>query len=218
MFKKFIVLILSVLYCQSLFSQDQWQWDVPVTDKQEKDFTIAVGGQVCGGLAFGSKPILYDIDFQSGLAYQLGGVVNLHFGRRKQGSPKGTGWIGAETGIMFGTRNIHSRSHPFTFRCLEIPVLAQIYPMPSLAIEAGATLVKIIKCSPDFYQFDDMVFQIGDLSGGDIVISLGTAYHLSNGLSFGLRYNQSTSNLAGNFDSKISFLTASIAFLFPIVK
>lgn len=217
MFKRFTLLLFTLLSCHLLFSQDQWVWDLP-TPTHEKGYSFAVGLKAGGGLSMGSDPTLYNIDINNGLAYQAGVALNLHFGRRHEQSPRGTGWIGAQVEVLFGSRDIRSYSRTLSLRCLEIPVLVQFYPTPSFAIEAGCTFVKTLKCVPEMLQLDDMVFQTGGISGGDIMITLGLAYQLSNGLSFGIRYNYGTSDVAGNFDCKTDSLLATIAYMFSIIK
>jgi hypothetical protein len=97
-------------------------------------------------------------------------------------------------------------------------VLIQIYPIPTLAIEAGATMVKGLKTKPENIDVNNMVLGVGEMKSNDVMLSFGASFNARFGLSIGLRYNMGMSNLAGNFDSKANSLMYSLAYLLKIVK
>lgn len=166
----------------------------------------------------GSDSKYYHLDLGSGLAFQGGLAVNAHFGRRHASSEGGTGLIGVEVEALYARRVISVERKNMTMSCLEIPVLVQIYPIPTLAIEAGATMVKGLKSTPKEIQLDNLILGIGDKKPNDVMLSVGASFNARFGLSVGLRYNIGMSNLAGNFDSKVSSLMFSMAYLIKIVK
>ena len=164
-------------------------------------------------------PSGYVLDFKNGLALQAGVVGNIHFGRRQDSSPGGTGWFGAEAEVLYGLRTLGAEQESLTMHCVEIPVLLQVYPIPSLAIEAGATFVKYLKCAPERLQIGEQAINISQFGeASDVMLSIGANYKIPAGIMLDLRYNLGTSSLAGNFDSKTSTFMASIAYLFSFGK
>ena len=119
---------------------------------------------------------------------------------------------------MYGIRNLGTRSGKMTIRCVELPLLFQYYPTPSLAVEAGPTFVRTLKYTPDQLQFDNVVLNIGQISGGDIMLTFGACYKTPFSLVLDLRYNFGLSNMAGNLDCKNSSLMFSVAYLFELIK
>lgn len=226
MSKKLFFLAFALLTCNALFSQDPFNLDD--SNNRDKPFRIAAGVKVGGGLATATDPTVittaypagYTIDFKNGLALQAGAVGNIHFGRREKDiSPGGTGWTGLQAEVLYGYRSIGTENGSLGMHCIEIPVLFQVYPITALAIEAGATFVSVLKCSPESLQFNGFSLNTGQFVGSnDIMISAGVSYKIPAGLMFGIRYNLGTSSLAGNFDSKVSSLMASFAYLFTFGK
>lgn len=217
MCKKLFLLVFSLLSCHSLFSQDQWTWDATVP-KQEKNLTMALGPKAGCGMAIGNNLTTYNIDFHSGLAYQFGVSVNMKLGQKHEQNSVGMNLFGIAMEAMYGIRNLGTRSGKMTIRCVEIPLLFQYYPTPSLAVEAGPTFVRTLKCIPDQLQFDNAVLNIGQISGGDIMLTFGACYKTPFSLVLDLRYNFGLSNMAGNLDCKNSSLMFSVAYLFELIK
>lgn len=232
MYKKLLLIAFALLSCNILFSQDQWDWnDTPTS--HDRSYSIAIGPKAGIGIAMGtdgtfmtSDSTSYGFDFTSGIAYQIGASANIHFGRRNPQSPGGTGWLGVEAELLYSSRNIKAKDGNLRMHCLEIPILVEIYPIPSLAIEIGPTFVSILKCSPEQLYFDDIepntiavgVPQIGQITGSDLMLTFGINYKLPMGLAFDARYNLGNKALAGNFDCKISSLMVSVSYLFSLVN
>lgn len=218
MCKKLFFLAFALLLCNVLFSQDP----IPtVGSNRDKSFRISAGIKVGGGMVVPTDPTTtnYPIDFKNGPAFQSGAVGNIHFGRRTDSSPGGTGWLGIQAEVLYGYRSIGTEQAPLTMHCVEIPVLLQVYPIPNLAINMGTTFVRTLKCSPEWLQFDNFVLNTSQLAGNsDVMLTFGASYWILEGLLIDFRYNLGTSAMAGNFDSKVSSLTASIAYVFNIVK
>lgn len=232
MYKKLLLIAFTLLSCNILFSQDQWDWnDAPAS--HDRSYSIAIGPKAGIGIAMGTDGVFmansmeYKFDFKNGVAYQIGAKANIHFGRRYPQSPGGTGWFGIEAEILYGNRNIKAKENGnLRMHCLEIPILVEIYPIPSLAIEIGPTFVSILKCSPEQLYFDDVepntiavgAPQIGQISGSDLMLTFGINYKLPMGLAFDARYNLGNMGLAGNFDCKISSLMVTVSYLFSLVN
>jgi hypothetical protein len=209
--KHVLLFLLAVLSCSCLFAQDE-DWGL------DRSFRIALGPKVGAGVAVGSDSKNYNLNLGAGLGFQGGLALNAHLGRRHPASEGGTGLIGIEVEGLYGIRTIAVEGEAMGMSCLEFPVLLQIYPIPTLAIEAGATMVKGLKTVPGSLEVNNMVLGVGEMKSNDVMISFGASFNARFGLSVGLRYNLGMSNLAGNFDSKASSLMFSLAYLFKIVK
>lgn len=222
--KKLFSLAFALLLCNALFSQDSWN---VTSSSADKSFRIAVGPKIGAGMVMATDPTVamaihpdgFAIDFKNGLTVQGGLVANVHFGRRVAASPGGTGWLGIQVEALYGYRSIGTEQAPLTMHCVEIPVLLQVYPITDLAINLGTTIVRTLKCSPEMLQFDDLVLNTSQLAGSsDVMLTFGASYKILEGFLVDFRYNLGMSTMAGNFNSKVSSLTASFAYLFNFVK
>ena len=189
--KKILYFVLfSMLFCNALNAQPP---GVSGFRLYERDYRISIGPKAGAGLALGTSIPMYDFKASMGMSYQAGVAVNAHFGRRQRFGfgGGGTGWFAVEAEALYGLRNFKLNGTPVRMHCLEVPLLAQLYPIKELGIEAGATMVKVFSFTPDVMQSD---------------------YALD------LRYNFGLSGLAGNFDSKISSVTLSLAYMLDVLK
>jgi len=213
MCKNLLLVLLAALCCGGLFAQEC---------EDDRPYRIAIGPKVGVGLAMGSHSNLENLNFGMGVGYQFGAAFNAHFGRRYELSCGGTGWLGLQLEAVYGGRNIKLGSTSLGTSCIEVPVLAQLYVIPNLAIEAGATMVKVLGCSPDQLNYEGATYGTGEIKGSDVMITAGLAYKTrinpSSSLLMGVRYNMGMSPLAGNFDTKVSSVMLSFAYLFNIVK
>lgn len=211
--KHSLLILFAALCCNGLFAQD---FDDEIGD--DRSFRVAVGPKVGVGVGFGSHSNMENLSFTPSLSYQAGMALNAHFGRRYEMSDGGTGWVGAEMEVLYGMHAVKLGNNTLGVSCVEVPVLVQFYPIPTLAFEAGVTMVKGLSCTPDEIRVESHILGVGEMKPNDVMLSVGANYKASFGLSVGLRYNQGMSNLAGNFDTKISTVMFSVAYLFTIVK
>ena len=211
--KHLLLVLLAVLCCNGLFAQE---------DLDDRPYRIALGPKVGVGLDFGSHSAQQNLDFGMGIGYQFGAAFNAHFGRRYELSQGGTGWFALQVEAMYGGRNIKLGSNSLGTSCLEVPVLAQLYVVPSFAVEAGATMVKVLGSSPEQINYEGATYNTSEIKGSDVMLTVGAAYksriNASSSLMLDLRYNMGMSPLAGNFDTKVSTVMFSIVYLFNIVK
>lgn len=210
--KKLLFITLALLSCQALFAQEEWDWG---GSTQDKTYRFELGPKVGAGLTIATQPTNYTFSFNSGLTYQFGLSANMHLGRRYSTSPGGTGWFGIEAEVMYGIRKLglEGINTTLTMQCIEVPILAQFYPIPSLAIEVGPTITKTLKCSPEWLQLENIVLNTGQLSSSDIMLTAGIAYKTPINLLFDIRYNIGFAALAGNFDCKVSTFMVSASYL-----
>ena len=215
MYKRLLFIVLALLSCQILFAQEEWNW---TGSTQDKSYRFELGPKVGAGLAMATNPTHYSFSFKGGLAYQLGLSANMHFGRRYPSSPGGTGLFGIEAELLYGGRKlgIDGTKTSMTMHCLEVPVLVQFYPIPSLAIEVGPTFTKILKCAPEQLQLEEVVLNTGKLSSSDVMLTVGVAYKSPINLMVDLRYNLGLIPLAGNLDSKVSTAMVSVVYEFKL--
>jgi hypothetical protein len=219
--RNLLLLVFALMSCNALLAQDEFIIRPDTPTSRDKSSRFGIGPKIGAGLAMVTDPtsLGYDFDLQNGLTLQGGVVANLHFGRRLPQSPGGTGWIGAQAEVLYGLRTLGTDQQHLTMHCVEVPVLLQVFPLSSLDIEVGATFVKLLKCSPDMLQLGAHTVNVGQLAGAnDVMLSFGASYKIPAGIMFDFRYNLSTSSLAGDFDSKVSSFTASIAYLITFGK
>lgn len=211
--KHLLLVLLAAFCCSGLFAQE---------DLDDRPYRIAIGPKVGVGLDMGSHSNLENLDFGMGFGYQFGAAFNAHFGRRYEMSEGGTGLLGLQLEALYGGRAIKLGSTKLGMSCLEVPVLAQIYVVPSLALEAGATMVKVLSCTPEELNYEGTTYGTGEIKGSDVMITVGLAYksrlNPSSSLLLDFRYNMGMSPLAGNFDTKVSSVMFSFIYLFNIVK
>lgn len=212
--KHLLLFLIAALCCNGLFAQDECEDDRP--------YRLAIGPKVGIGAAMGSQSKLESIDFGAGLGSQIGVAFNAQFGRRYELSCGGTGWFGLQVEALYGGRNIKVGSNTLKMNCIEMPILAQLYFTPSFALQAGITPVVALSASPDKIQNGNAIYSTGQIKGNDVMATIGLAYkariNYNSALLIDLRYNMGTSNLAGNFDTKVSSFMLSISYLFNVVK
>lgn len=215
--KHFLILLFALLFCSTMMAQPP---GVKRFQLYDRDYKISIGPAVGFGFSTGSGSNAYDFNPSKGFAYHFGLAVNAHFGSRGRHSfgSGGTGLFGVEVEALYGRRNLKVSGSAAHLNCLEVPVLAQFYPLPNVGIEAGVTLVRFMGYSPDLTQAGTSFLHTGQISGGDVMPTFGVTYQLPIGLAFGARYQLGCSNLAGNLDSKVSAAMVSVSYLFNAVK
>ena len=212
--KHLLLLLFAALCCNGLIAQEECEDDRP--------YRLAIGPKIGLGLDMGSDSDLENLSFDPAIGYQVGAVFNAHFGRRYELSCGGTGWFGLQVEALYSGRNIKIDSENLGMSCFEVPILAQLYFTPSFAFQAGATPVMILSTTPDKLQYEGATYGTGDIKGSDVMPTLGLAYksriNYNSALLIDLRYNLGMSDLAGNFDTKVSSVKLSFTYLFNIVK
>lgn len=219
--KKFLILLLSSLCTWSAYAQYEAFYaedEVEVDAGTDRPFTIALGPKV--GLPFTtmSESSVIDLGTKLGTGFSGGVAANFHFGRRTPISLGGTGLFGLQVEALYASRTVGTESEALKFNMLELPILAQLYVTPNICLEAGPTFVAAISASPDVVHVGNQFASIGEMKANDVMFTIGAGFKQPNGLFANARYNIGTSNVAGNFDSKMSTISLSIGWLFTVVK
>lgn len=221
--KKFLLLVLAILGTANLFSQTVKKGDGPI----DASYRISVGPKVGMNMAMMSGlQDEYALNPSNGMGFQGGVAANFHFGRRTTKALGGTGLWGVQVEALYSQRTIKTDIEDLKFSCLEVPVLAQYYFMPSLCVEVGPTFVSTLSSSPDEINkheesgssFTDLTIKTGEIKAFDIMLSAGVGYKHKSGFTASARYNLGMSDLAGNFTGKVSTISVSIGWLFTVVK
>ena len=220
MFKRLLITVLALSFCGIVFAQEQqdrWIWP----DEHIKDalfLQVGAGPKIGGGLAMATDPAFFDFDLKGGLAYQLGAAINVHIANHPSLKPQGIGRWGLEIEALYGARRFNAGNEAMVMKCFETPILLQFYINHDFLVEAGLTPVKLLGVSPEYLQTGDVVANVGQIKGNDVMVTAGVCYKTAKGLAFGLRYNLGMSEWAENFHSKTSTAMVSVSYLFPIIK
>lgn len=214
--KKVFIFLLMAVCTVNLCAQEEWSDESEIVDSS---YRIYLGPKV--GANFSSMSGLsegFALNPESGLGFQGGLAANFHFGRRSAKAEGGTGLFGVQVEAMYSQRTIKTDVEDLKLSYFEVPVLAQYYVIPALSIEVGPTIVGSLSSSPDEMKTGNMLIATGDLKGFDVMLTAGLGYKHKSGFTASARYNYGMSELAGNFNGKVSTITVSIGWLFSLVK
>lgn len=221
MFKRLLIIILAIFFCAIAFAQEQqdsWIWP----DEHIEDalfLQIGLGPKIGGGLAMATAPSFFDFDLKGSFAYQIGASVDVRIAHHPSLGPRGIGRLGLEIEALYGSRSFKAgNGRTMVMKCLEIPILLQLYITQDFQVKVGLIPVKGIGVSPDYLQTGNVVANVGDLKGDDLMFSAGICYKTTFGLAFGVCYNFGVSEWAENFHSKTSTAMVSINYLFSLIK
>ena len=115
-------------------------------------------------------------------------------------------------------RSLKNDVDDITLNCFEIPVLFQWYFVPNFAVEVGPTFTGAFSASPKEFNYNNAVYQMDKVKSYDVMLSIGVNCKLKNGFTADLRYNLGNSDLAGNFNTKVSTISLGIGWLFNVIK
>lgn len=184
----------------------------------KRPFTASIG--VKGGVnySFAGNPKGYDLGTKGAVGFQGGLAANIHFSDKKDYTPAGTGRWGVQLEALYSQRTLKTDIEDIKMNCFAIPVLAQFYVTPSLTIEAGPTFTGVLSASPKTMEQRITSFGTEDIKGHDIMATIGIGYYHNIGITAGLRYNHGFSNLAKNYETKVSTIEFSIGYLFKVYR
>lgn len=198
--------------------------DVDVTSDENivisevlKPYALSIGPKVGANYSIAGDPDGMDLGMSGNIGFSAGVAANLRFGR-PAGRPFGTERFGVQLEALYSMRSLKTDVEDIKMNCFEIPVLFQWYFVPTFAIEVGPTFTGAFSASPKEFKYNNAVYQMDKVKAYDVMLSIGLNCKLKNGFTADLRYNLGNSDMAGNFQTKVSTISLGIGWLFSVIK
>lgn len=214
--RKIFLFLFMAVFTLTVSAQEEEEFATTIVDSP---YRIYLGPKA--GINFASMTGLSDefgLNPKSGIGFQGGLAAGIHFGRRTPKAEGGTGRFGIQLEAMYSQRTIKTDYENLKLSYFEVPILAQYFVMPELSIELGPTICGILNSSPEKIQSGNIVIQTEEIKGYDVMLTAGIGYKSKNGFTASARYNLGMSELAGNFNGKVSTVTVSVGWLFNLIK
>ena len=149
------------------------------------------------------------VDFHAGI------VGNLHFGRRNEGSPAGTGLFGLQPELLYSRQGFAFDGESYNMDYITLPIMLKVYVVQGFNIEVGPYISYLLGVSPSSTVIDGAQIKLSDLEGGmDAGIGMGLGFETKAGFTVGARYSLGLSDVADNLAWKNNVISASIGWLF----
>ncbi len=197
--------------------------DVVMTDSEIeitevlKPYALSIGPKVGANYSIAGDPDGMDLGTSGNIGFSAGVAANLRFGR-PVGRPFGTERFGVQLEVLYSMHSLKSDVEDIKMNCFEIPVLFQWYFVPNFAVEVGPTFTGAFSTSPKELKYNNAVYQMDKVKAYDVMLSIGVNCKLKNGFTADLRYNLGNSDMAGNFQTKVSTISLGIGWLFSVIK
>lgn len=149
-----------------------------------------------------SNNMTFDPGFSMGTGFQIGALVNFHWGQRTESSLPGTGLWGLQPEILFSNQVIKSDGGDVKLNYIKVPVMLKVYPLSRLSVEVGPEFSYLISASPESMKVDDATVKVGDCKGFNLSAGVGVAYEFNFGLMVGARYSMGFTDLGKNLKWK----------------
>lgn len=182
-----------------------------------KPYALSIGPKVGANYSIAGDPDGMDLGMSGNIGFSAGAAVNLRFGR-PAGKPFGTERFGVQLEALYSMRSLKTDVENINMNCFEIPVLFQWYFLPTFAVEVGPTFTGAFSASPKEFKYNNAVYQMDKMKAYDVMLSIGVNCKLKNGFTADLRYNLGNSDIAGNFQTKVSTISLGIGWLFSVIK
>lgn len=182
-----------------------------------KPYALSIGPKVGANYSIAGDPKGLGLDISGSVGFSAGAAANLRFAR-PAGKPYGTERFGVQLEALYAMHSLSSDAGGIKMHCYEIPVLFQWYMIPTFAIEVGPTFTGAFSGSPKDFAYNNTVYQMNKVKAADIMLSVGVNYKTKSGFNASLRYNLGNSDMAGNFQTKVSTISLSIGWLFSVIK
>lgn len=183
-----------------------------------KPYALSIGPKVGANYSIAGDPDGMDLGISGNIGFSAGVAANLRFGRPAGRPYYGTERFGVQLEALYSMHSIKSDVEDIKMNCFEIPVLFQWYFLPSFAIEVGPTFTGAFSTSPKELKYNNAVYQMDKMKSYDVMLSIGVNCKLKNGFTADLRYNMGNSDMAGNFNTKVSTISLGIGWLFSVIK
>lgn len=182
-----------------------------------KPYALSIGPKVGANYSMAGDPDGMNLGMSGNIGFSAGAAFNLRFGR-PAGRPFGTERFGVQLEALYSMRSLKNDVDDIKLNCFEIPVLFQWYFVPNFAVEVGPTFTGAFSASPKEFNYNNAVYQMDKVKSYDVMLSIGINCKLKNGFTADLRYNLGNSDLAGNFNTKVSTISLGIGWLFNVIK
>lgn len=183
----------------------------------EKPYVLSVGPKIGLNYSLAGDPQGMNIGMTGNVGFSVGAVGNIRF-FRPVGKPLGTERFGVQLEALYSMHSLKTDTQNITMNCFEIPVLLQWYFLPMFAVEVGPTFTGAFSASPKDYNYNNAVYHMDKMKAYDVMVSFGVNCQLRNGFTADLRYNLGNSDIAGNFQTKVSTISLGIGWLFNVIK
>ncbi len=217
--KAFLTLAVAVVMATSASAQGIGI--VPVDDEVPptvlKPYALSIGPKIGANYSIAGDPDGMDLGISGNVGFSAGVAANLRFSR-PAGRPFGTERFGVQLEALYSMRSLKSDVENIKMNSFEIPVLFQWYFLPSFAVEVGPTFTGAFSTSPKEFKYNNAVYQMDKVKAYDVMLSIGVNCKLKNGFSANIRYNLGNSDMAGNFQTKVSTISLGIGWLFNVIK
>jgi len=190
--------------------------DIVITEVL-KPYALSIGPKVSANYSIAGDPDGMDLGMSGNIGFAAGVAANLRFGR-PAGRPFGTERFGVQLEALYSMRSLKTDVEDIKMNCFEIPVLFQWYFVPTFAVEVGPTFTGAFSASPKEFKYNNAVYQMDKVKAYDVMLSIGVNCKLKNGFTADLRYNLGNSDMAGNFQTKVSTISLGIGWLFSVIK
>lgn len=187
------------------------------TTHVHKPYALSIGPKVGANYSFAGDPEGMNFGLSGNVGFSAGVAANLRFAR-PAGKPYGTERFGVQLEALYAMHALSSDVGGINMHCYEIPVLFQWYMIPTFALEVGPTFTGAFSGSPKNFSYNNTVYQMNKVKAADIMLSVGVNYKTRSGFNASLRYNLGNSNMAGNFQTKVSTISLSVGWLFSVIK
>ena len=149
-----------------------------------------------------SNDMTFDPAFSMGTGFQIGALVNFHWGQRTSSSLPGTGLWGLQPELLFSNQVIKSDGGDVKLNYIKIPLMLKVYPLARLSVEVGPEFSYLISSSPESMKVDGATIKVGDCKGFNFGAGVGAAYEFNFGLMVGARYSMGFTDLGKNLKWK----------------
>lgn len=173
-----------------------------LTKRHGAALAIKYGVKAGVNLSNMSNDMTFDPSFSVGTGFQVGALMNLHWGQRTASSLPGTGWWGLQPEILFSNHVIKSDGGDVKLNYIKVPVMFKVYPLSALSVELGPEFSYLISSSPESMKVDGATVKVGACKGFNFGAGFGASYEFDFGLMVGARYSLNFTELGNNLKWK----------------
>lgn len=172
------------------------------TERHSTALAIKYGVKAGINLSNISNDMTFDPAFSMGTGFQIGALVNFHWGQRTASSLPGTGFWGLQPELLFSNQVTKSDGGDVKLNYIKVPVMLKVYPLARLSVEVGPEFSYLFFSSPESIEVDGATIKVGGCKGITFGAGVGAAYEFNFGLMVGARYSMGFTDLGKNLKWK----------------